>query len=426
MKEALLHYAWQYKLYYPNKLLTTTGESVEVIDSGKSNADAGPDFFNAKIKIGDTMWAGNVEVHLRSSDWLRHGHELDDAYNSVILHVVKEADKIIYRGNGEAIPQMVLPYFTDLDERYDALLASKTFVPCAAKFDKVPSIVLRSWQNSLLTERLEQKVRNIQTLLAANKNDWDETFYITLARNFGMSLNGAPFEMLAKSLPQSILAKHKDNLFQIEALLFGQSGLLEVVNNQEDEYVNSLRKEYAFLQSKYKLNPIDGHLWKMLRLRPVNFPHIRIAQFAALTHQSSWLFSKIIDKPNIEHIHTLFQCDTSDYWTTHYTFETASSPRKKPIGKTTLTVLLINTVVPFLFAYGQYRDNADLQESAIAMLEQLPPEKNSIIDGWNVLNVTVQSAYDTQALLQLKKCYCDEKKCLQCRIGHAVLTEIMY
>jgi hypothetical protein len=425
MKEALLQYAWQYRLFNINNLKTTKGENVDIIDIGKPNTDAGPDFFNAKIKIDNTLWAGNVEVHLRSSDWQRHKHEQNKNYNSIILHIVGQFDQPIFRSNGEEIPQIELPYFPDLEKRYEALLAARTFVPCANKICDVPAIVLRSWQNTLLSERLEQKVNTIQSLLKDNHNDWEETFYITLAHNFGTGINGYPFELLAKSLPQRYLSKHKDNLFQLEALFFGQSGLLDIEPDHHDEYANALRKEYAFLQAKYTLSPIDGHLWKLLRLRPVNFPHVRLAQLAALTHQSTKLFSKIIDNPTLEHLSTLFQCQPSEYWTTHYSFQTTSASKNKPLGKSTLTILLINTVVPFLFAYGKYRDNEVLQDRAISLLEDLPAEKNSIIEGWKELNIQTQSAFDTQALLQLKRAYCDDKKCLRCRIGHTVLTQIV-
>jgi hypothetical protein len=420
MKEALLQYAWQHKLFYDSNLTTVNGNKVEIIDPGQLNTDAGPDFFNAKIKIGDTLWVGNVEVHVHSSDWAHHHHAADKAYNNIILHVVADCDQTIRRTNGDEIEQLILPYYPDLEQRYDTLLQGNSFVACSDHIEKVPRILMSGWKNYLLTERLEQKTNDIETLLANLQNDWEEAFYITLARNFGTGINAIPFELLAKSLPQVYLAKHKDNLLQIEALLFGQSGLLNEAPN--DDYTNLLKKEYDFLKHKYKLQPIDSHLWKLLRLHPQNFPHIRIAQFACLAFQSNKLFSKVINAKSLAEMELLFRCNTSEYWQSHYTFNKLSASQNKPIGKLTIKILLINTVVPFLFCYGKYKDNTHLQELAFALLDQTTAEQNSIVANWKLHNVPVSSAFDSQALIQLKKNYCDKKKCLQCRIGHYVLS----
>jgi hypothetical protein len=420
MKEVLLQYAWQHKLFYHSNLATANGKRVEIIDPGQLNTDSGPDFFNAKIKIEDTLWAGNVEVHVHSSDWATHHHSEDNAYNNIILHVVVNCDKIICRTNGDEIEQLVLPYYPDLEERYDSLLQADRFVACSTYLEKVPCILMSGWKNALLTERLEQKTNDIETLLINLQNDWEEAFYITLARNFGTGINAIPFELLAKSLPQVYLAKHKDNLLQIEALLFGQSGLLNEAPN--DDYTKLLKEEYAFLKHKYELHPIDAHLWKLLRLRPQNFPHIRIAQFASLTHCSTKLFSKVIQTKSMADIESLFQCNTSDYWQSHYTFNKSSASKNKFLGKATIKTLLINTVIPFLFCYGKYKDDTRMQERAFALLEQITAEQNSIIANWKLHNIPVSSAFDSQALIHLKKNYCDTKKCLQCRIGHHVLS----
>ena len=420
MKESILHYVWQNKLFTAHNLCTTDGESVEVIDVGKYNTDAGPDFFNAKIKIADTIWAGNIEIHTCSTDWTKHNHHSDKAYDSVILHVVQQADADVFRIDGEKIPQLLLVYPKEIEANYEQLIFEQKWVPCADKIGLVPEIFIQSWKNALLTERLEQKTQVIEHLLSDNNQHWEEAFYIILARNFGFGTNNQAFETLAKSLPVTVLGKHKDNLFQLEALLFGTAGLLK--DEITDEYAQKLKQEYHFLRSKFSLNPIDGSLWKLLRLRPDNFPYIRIAQFAALIHSSSKLFSRIVENPDVDYICSLFLCEPSAYWKTHYLFEAESPSKSKKLGHSSINGILINTVVPFLFYYASQKRNDDLKDLAIQMLEKIPHEQNSIITAWQSLGVKSESAYDSQALLQLKKQYCDEKKCLRCRIGHKVLT----
>lgn len=422
MKESLLQYAWHHKLFYDHHLLTTNGLSVEIIDVGQLNRDAGPDFFNAKIKIGSTLWAGNVEIHVKSSDWLRHHHEKDINYQSIILHVVSECDTSIYTMNGEEIPQLVLPYFVDLEEKYEQLLQNDSFVACAKVIDRIEPFMMKSWLNALLIERLERKSTHVEQLLTTTKYNWEESFYVLLARHFGSNLNGDAFEQLAKSLPINVLGKHKNNLFQIEALLFGQSGLLDDFQDHKDEYVIKLKQEAIFLRKKYELIPLNSHVWKMLRLRPINFPYVRIAQFAMLIHQSSKLFSKMMSDLNVDYYRSLLQCAPSDYWITHYSIHHSSRFKYKTMGIDFIHMLIINAIIPFLFYYGKYKGNQDLQEQAIAMLEKIPPEKNKITTGWQKLNIDARSAFDSQALIELKNEYCEAKKCLQCRLGYVVLT----
>jgi hypothetical protein len=421
MKESILHYVWQNRLFTAHGLKTTGGEEVEIIDPGRYNTDSGPDFFNAKIKIGDTLWAGNVEIHTLSSDWKKHSHHTDKAYESVILHVVSKADDEVFRLDGELIPQLELIYPKHIDENYDRLISEKKWIACADKIGSVPSIFIQSWKNALLTERLERKMKAIEHLLAETNQHWEEAFYVTLARNFGFGINSQAFESLAKSLPLSVLGKHKDNLFQLEALLFGQAGLLQ---NEDlaDEYTAALKQEYHFLKAKFDLTPLDSSHWKLLRLRPDNFPHIRIAQFAALIHSSSKLFSKMVENPTMDYLRGLFLCEPSIYWKTHYLFAIESPAKSKKLGSQSVNGILINTVVPFLFCYAFQKGNEDLKESALQLLEQVPSERNSILTGWQNLGIKSETAYDSQALLQLKKEYCDDKKCLRCRIGHKVLT----
>lgn len=422
MNEKFLHYIWQHKLHTPQAFKTADGEIIEVIDSGKLNSDAGPDFFNAKLKIGGTLWAGNVELHINASDWGKHKHDTDSAYDSVILHVVNNIDAAVFRSNGKPILQAQLIYPAEIELRYETLLANTLWVPCANKLKDVDDIFIRSWLNATLTERLNNKSEAIFKLLDETNNNWEEAFYIALARNFGFGTNSDAFELLAKSLPHVCLGKHKDNLFQLEALLYGQSGLLHLKKKEPDAYHLSLQKEYDFLKAKFGLKPIDGKMWKMLRLRPTNFPYIRLAQFAALVHVSSKLFSKIVDNPSLKEMQRLFNCEPSDYWKSHYLFGDLCPMRSKKLGKAAIDILLINTVIPFLFCYGKSKQNENLQNKALSLLESLPAEKNNITENWKWLGIKADSAYDSQALLQLKKYYCDDKKCLRCRIGHKVLA----
>jgi len=420
MKESILHYIWQQKLYTAHDLETTEGEAVEIIDVGKFNTDAGPDFFNAKVRIGETLWAGNVEIHSRSTDWNKHNHQSDKAYDSVILHIVSQADCDVFRLDGEKIPQLELVYPKEIEKNYGQLILANKWIPCADKISTVPFIFIQSWKNALLTERLEQKMDAIQQLLNENNQHWEEAFYITLARNFGFGTNSQAFENLAKSLPLSVIGKHKDQLIQIEALLFGQAGLLN--DNKDDEYSVRLNREYGFLRSKFSLQPINPVQWKLLRLRPDNFPHIRIAQFASLIHNSSKLFSKIVENAELESLRKLFDCEPSDYWKNHYLFNSQSISKNKRLGNQSINGILINTVIPFLFCYAFQKNNQELKDKAVQLLEQIPTERNAIVTGWQNLGLKSESAFDTQAFIHLKKHYCDEKKCLRCRIGHKVLT----
>lgn len=420
MKESILQYVWQNKLFTSQNLHTTDGEQVEIIDVGRNNTDAGPDFFNAKIKIGETLWAGNVEIHSASSDWNKHKHYSDRAYDTIILHVISNADNAVYRLDGTRIPQLELKFPKHIETNYEQLFSDQKWIPCSDKIGSVPAIFVQSWKTSLLTERLEQKMNSIECLLKENNQHWEEAFYITLARSFGFGTNSQAFESLAKSLPVSILGKHKDQLFQLEALLFGQAGLLSL--EKQDEYASRLKKEYEFLRTKYELNPLASSQWKLLRLRPDNFPHVRIAQFASLIHNSTKLFSKIVENPNLDYLRRLFECETSTYWNTSYLFGNESAKQIKKLGNQSINGILINTVVPFLFCFASQKKNEELKEKALLILEQIPFERNSVIAGWRNLGLQVENAYDSQSLLQLKKQYCDEKKCLRCRIGHKVLT----
>lgn len=421
MTEEFLHHIWKFRLFDQLALVTTDNEPVEILRAGDYNFDAGPDFFNARVKIGSTLWAGNVEVHIHASDWKRHGHQQDKAYDNIILHVVANADEQLFRHSGEKIPTIAIHNRID-HSRYKKYLdfkESNDWIPCEKQVGGVPSLIVNSTLDRLVVERLERKSEAILRSLSLNNNNWEETFYQLLARNFGFKTNAEPFELLAKSLPVLTLAKHKDSLLQVEALLFGQSGLLE--KHLGDKYAITLQNEYAFLRQKFRLHSIDAHLWKFLRLRPVNFPTIRIAQFAALLHSSSHLFSKMLETTSVEGFHSLFDVSVSAYWNTHYVFDKPSPSRAKALGDEAVKTIIINTVVPFLFVHGKQKDDERFVERALQLLELTQGEENAVISGFQKLKLPVKTAYSTQGLLQLKNEYCNRKKCLSCPIGNYLL-----
>jgi len=424
MTEFFLHHLWKLKLFDSTNLVTTENEAIEIIKTGQHNTDSGPDFFNAQVKIDNTLWAGNVEIHLRSSDWNNHSHEKDEAYNNVILHVVYKNDEQVKRKDGSLIPALELKgRFDDrLWKNYADLLQSRQWIPCEKRIAEVDSLTIDNWLDRLLAERLENKTERILSSLQGNGNNWEETFYQHLAKNFGFRINADPFERIATTLPVSLLAKHRNHRNQLEALLFGQAGMLEL--KMTDAYPNELKKEYSFLRNKFNLIPIPLHQWKFLRLRPVNFPTIRLAQFAQLIHQSTHLFSRILECDNFAELKKYFHADVSSYWQTHYVFDKISTEQPKHIGDDAIQNIAINTIVPFLFAYGRNRNAVQFEERAFSLLEEIPAEKNSIIDGWKNLGIEPASAYRSQALLQLKNEYCVEKKCLTCSVGNKIISKL--
>ncbi|MGE0637931.1 MAG: DUF2851 family protein [Bacteroidia bacterium] len=420
MTEDFLHYVWKYKAFHLSGLKTLEGEPIQIIKTGEHNQDAGPDFFNARLKIGNTTWAGNIEIHLKSSDWRKHLHNNNGNYNNLILHLVYENDEdIAHSGKPVATAELKDLIDKNLEYKYNQLLYAKQWIPCANQLNTVSSFTINNWLERLLIERLERKAKTISSLLELNKNNLEETFYIFLARNFGMKVNAVPFELLAKSLPNSFLGKHKSSLFQVEALLFGQSGLLE--KEFKDDYPNQLKKEYLFLQKKFSLQPIEGHLWKFLRLRPVNFPTVRIAQLALLIHNSSGLFSKIMEAQKADELRKLLNAETSDYWNTHYVFDKESPAQKKNLGTVAIDNILINSIVPFMFVYAGYKGIEDYKDKAVALLEQLNSEQNNIIEKFTELGLKSVQASNSQSLLELKNEYCSFKKCLNCGIGISLL-----
>ncbi|MDR0796084.1 MAG: DUF2851 family protein [Tannerella sp.] len=419
--ERLLQYIWKYRLYPAFDLKTTEGETVTVVDPGIENTDAGPDFFNAKVQIAGTVWAGNVEIHRKASDWKNHRHDHDPAYDSIILHVVEEADAIVYRTSGEIIPQAILKIPETIQNNMDWLLMRDSPLPCAERLHEIEPIHISGWMNTLLTERLERKVSGILTLLEQNHEDWNEVFYITLMRSFGLGNNSDAFESLAKSLPFKYIRKQRCNSLQIEALLFGQAGLLN--ETIDHPYYEALKQEYLFLQYKYRLIPPIHSRVKLMRLRPSNFPHLRLAQLAAIWTQHDTLFSKILEDHRPETLNRCFDVTLSEYWDTHYNFRMPSALKKKPVGKATTHIILINTVVPILFAYGKVKQKPDFCSQALSLLEQIRPERNSLVKKFTDAGLHVKNASDTQALIQLRREYCEKKKCLYCRIGFSLIKK---
>lgn len=417
--EQLLHYVWKHKIFPLKELKTTTGQQVEVIDTGLANTDAGPDFFNAKLKLDGVLWIGNIEIHERSSDWFKHGHHADAGYNSVILHIASEIDTEISRSNGERIPQIQLICPEAVRTNYKELLETDSYPPCYRIIPSLPPFTAHSWMTALQMERFEQKATLLNERLKRCQGNWEDAFFITLARNFGFGLNGDAFETWAHRLPFRAVDKHRNDLFQIEAIFFGQAGILE--DSDGDGYYLRLKKEYTYLQHKFGLIPMDASLWRFLRLRPANFPHIRIAQLACLYHRAYGLLSRIMETETLQGIRDILKGGTSEYWLTHYTFGGSSPSRPKTLSNTSLDLLIINTVVTFLYAYGLHKGNRVLCARAGSFLEELKAENNYITRMWEQCGMKASNAADSQALIQLKKEYCDKKKCLYCRIGYEYL-----
>lgn len=423
--EDFLHYVWKFRLFDKTNLKTVDGEDIEIFSAGMHNTHSGPDFHNARIRIGDTTWAGNVEVHVPSSDWRKHNHTNDHAYNNVILHVVYRDDEPVILPDGRRLPTLELENRIppDLYNRFHSLVyGNQTIIPCEGSMGHVDDMTIRTWLTRVLIERLEKRAETVIKALNNNRGDWEETFYQFLAANFGFKTNALPFELLAKSLPQNILAKHKNNPMQIEALIFGQAGFLE--GDMIDDYPKKLKEEYNFLCKKYSLTPIDNHLWKFMRMRPQNFPTIRLAQFAALIVRSNHLFSKILDIREVKSMRDLFtEIHVNPYWEDHYRFDVPSKPSPKNLGASSIDVLLLNTLAVFLFSYGRHLQLEYYTSRSLKLLENLPAEENNIIADFGVLGVKAKNAFESQAILELKNNYCNFKKCLHCGIGNKILAD---
>lgn len=420
--EQLLHYVWKHKIFPLHALSTTDGRNVQIIDVGLHNSNAGPDFFNAKLKIDDTLWVGNIEIHSHASHWNVHGHDKNVAYDSVILHVVGRADCETYRTNGELIPQLQLDCPEYVRSNYNYLSKTDVSPACYSVIKELPTITIHSWLTALQTERFEQKTATINQRVKDVNNNWEDAFFMTLARYLGVGLNSDTFERWAHKIPFRQIDKVRDDVFKLEAIFLGMAGLLDA--KAEDEYMEKLQKEFQYLRHTYSLpKGIEATHWKFLRLRPDNFPHIRLAQLAFWYCKSRGLFSKVMEATSIDDLRLLLTTQTSEYWREHYIFGRPSPMRDKKLGNTAQNILVINAVIPFLYAYGIHRCNDVLCQRAGRLLEELKAENNYITRMWSAVGIDVFNAADSQALIQLQKEYCDQKKCLYCRFGYEYLRK---
>ncbi len=421
LKEDLLQYLWNIGDIDISSLVTTDGQALQIIDRGILNNDAGPDFLDGKIKINNTIWAGNIEIHKYSSDWIKHNHHNDPAYDNVILHVVYRDDQPVSRINHEKIPCLTLHsrIRSKSTKAYHKLLYNKHWIPCQFFFPKVSSFVKSMWLEKLVIERLQTKTEYYKSILQTHTNDWETLMYISIARYLSPNVNRDLMEELARRTDLKILLKHKNDLSQIEAILFGQSGLLSRIVT-DDEYTLQLKKDYAFYQKKYNLTPMEAVNWKFSKMRPLGFPTVRIAQLANYIYNYNSNFSKILQQ-DVKEIKQSFGNQLSPYWKNHYQLGVSAINKLKPIGNTTIDIIIINAIVPILFLYGISKDNQTIKDNSLSLLASINAEKNSIIKKWKSLGENPKSAYDTQALLTLKKEYCNKKKCLSCDIGNAFM-----
>lgn len=421
--EKLMQYVWKHRLWRSEDMVTNTGKKVRVVDPGLLNTDAGPDFFNAKIEIDGHMWVGNVEMHYRATDWKRHHHDSDKAYDSVILHVVAKDDAPVRRTNGELIPQLVLEVSPQFNADYASLVGATIEVPCATKIKQVPHLTIVEWVEGLAFERLHGKVERIHQLLESFNGSWEDVCYVTLARNFGFGINNDAFERLARRTPLRLLGKHSDSVLQIEALLFGQAGMLDAKKPGMDSYYSQLCTEYAFLSNKFQLTPMEKESWKLFRIRPQNFPYRRIAMLAQFIEGGFRMMNRILETEGEKEMRALFEVELSGYWTKHYTFGKPNERATATLSRSSIDIILINTVAPLLYAYGELTGSYEMTDKAIKLLEDLRAESNSIVSHFVAYGIDCPDALTSQALVQLKREYCDARKCIYCKIGHHLLSK---
>ena len=420
MKEDFLHYIWKFKKFTLADLKTTNGESISIINSGQYTQLSGPDFFNAQVEIDGQKWAGNVEIHLKSSDWYAHHHEKDDNYDSVILHVVWEHDSEIFRKNNTEIPVLELKNLISpaVLNNYESLMAPKSWIYCEKQIQNIDEFTLKSWQERLFFERLERKSIPIQKLLVDTNHDWEAVLFSVLAKNFGLNTNGEIFLKIANSIPFHIFRKECFEVENLEALIFGNSGLLD--SEKEDVYYKDLQFRFYYLLHKYQIEKPIIEPVQFFKHRPDNFPTIRLSQLANLYHKQQNLFSKIIATKSIADIYDLFDISVSDYWNNHYQFDKESPKKKKILTKSFIDLLIINTIIPIQFAYAKHLGK-EISEDLIEILNNVKPERNAIIDKFNSFGIKSKNAFDTQSLLQLKNEYCNKSRCMDCNIGVELL-----
>ena len=419
MKEEFLHSIWKLKNFNLHQLKTTDEDELVISHFGTHNHDSGPDFLNAKIVLKKTIWVGHIEIHINSSDWEKHKHQNDRAYDNVILHVVYNMDKSIHNSKGQTIPTLELKsrIDTSLIENYQNLISGLDWIPCAPQLHKIDNQRVSLYLEKLHVERLVTKSMRLMSLLEENKNDWEAAMYALILKYLGLKINGAAFEQLSFQLPFHVFKKYTHNLLQLEALLFGQAGLL----HSKDEYIKKLSKEYQHLKKKHELTPMSGVEWQFSRLRPANFPTIRLAQLAMLYHRTPLLFNALILNSDLNHIKEIFSFRASKYWDTHYIPNKTSPFKEKTLGKTTMNILVINAIVPLIFTYSRMLNNQKLTDRSIDILNGLPSEKNQILTHWSQYGINSRNAANSQALIELKTQYCDNYKCLNCHIGQQLL-----
>lgn len=421
--ERLYQYLWKHKMFGKDFRLDN-GDNLKILWPGSLNTDAGPDFSNARVRLGDTEWTGNIEIHCKASDWYRHGHDRDRAYDSVILHVVAQSDRKVMRTDGSIIPQVEISFPESFYSLYNALSENIRGVKCESAISRIPSLIKVDWLESLGVERMHQKAERILNELKNLGGDWERTCFVTFARSLGFGLNGEPFEMLARSIPMGYMHRHADNLMQLEALLFGQAGMLDTSVHIFDEYYQKLCREYYFLARKYGLRPISREVWKYSRTRPQNFPHRRIALLAKTLEGGFSMLSRMLAKANdTEALQEIFGWELEGYWLTHSDFDREGSREAKALGDMSIELLMINLVGPVLFAHAVAHGEYDKADSALYMWRNLAPERNTIIRQWKQAGINCEDAMHSQALLQLRKEYCDKNRCLDCRFGHWLMRE---
>lgn len=419
MTERLLQYIWQFQYFNRQPLRLASGETFQIIYPGRYNTNQGPDFLEAKIRIGSNLWVGHVELHIKTSDWYKHAHQLDRNYDNVILHVVWEHDLPLLKCSlpvfelCNCVPKLLL-------QQYEHWLHAPSFIPCASQANQVEEIIWLTWKERLLIERLQRKSSIIFSYLSENNHHWDETCWWLLARNFGITVNAEAFESVARSLPVTLLAKHRNQLHQLEALLLGQAGLLH--DKFENDYAQQLQKEYQFLQTKYQLKPVCERV-HFLRMRPTAFPTVRLAQLAMLVHTSAHLFSTIKETAALKDIQRLFSVTANNFWHHHYHFTGTGVYRPKRLGAHMINNIVINTVAPLLFSYGYMHKDPVYTERALQWLQELSSEKNRITAGFSQLCISNRNAFESQALIELKTQYCDKKRCLDCGVGNWLLKK---
>ena len=422
MKEDFLYYVWQYQKLTALELNTVKGEGLSILHPGHYLETAGPDFFNAQIIIDGQKWAGNIEIHVKSSDWYLHNHERDAAYNNVILHVVWEHDTDVFSPNNIEIPVVELRDFVkqELLHSYKNLVAQKSWIYCENQIQEVNAFVVSNWQERLFFERLERKSQSVVDNLVMTQNDWEAVLFLLLARNFGLNTNGVSFLKIAQSIPFSVIRKESSDLQNLEALFFGIAGLLD--HNKEDTYYKDLQFRYYYLLQKYAIEKVNIAPLQFFKHRPDNFPTIRLSQLASLYHQEKQLFSKITNEFSLPLLYERFAVAASAYWQTHYQFDKISPKKSKKLTKSFIDLLLINTIIPIQFAYAK-NQGKEIVEELITVMQSLDPEKNAIVDKFKSIGISVKNAFEAQTLLQLKAEYCNKSRCLECAIGSELLKQ---